>query len=133
MSTINVKPLLGLREKIAAEGIAYEDEQINDYEKFLALVGLYPQLKAVPTKEIDDIWHLHLSFYPLYQKDCMTALGRVPHHKLFDVIGTSQLHSFRLTGVVWNLHYGEPYGTGCEMAACGVDGDDGVSGPDDFH
>ena len=49
----------------------------DNYLKFLFLIAKYPQTSAVPTKQIDAIWHSHLKNEDLYNQDCLNYFGEV--------------------------------------------------------
>lgn len=44
------------------------------------LMHLYPELVAVPTAEIDEIWHNHILHTKNYMNDCNQIFGYYCHH-----------------------------------------------------
>lgn len=103
-----------------------------NYEKFLRLLQIYPTLKAVPTKAIDNIWHQHLNNSELYNRDCKILFGKRLFHK--ESLGKSEKDklkkNYSLTNKLWLKEYLTTMGNLKNMALCGV-GDDGDSGNDE--
>jgi len=126
--TIDTPDLLNLKAKISAFGFDTSNisKAIAAYEKFLYIIKLNPSLKAVPTKEIDEVWHYHLSFPALYKKDCIKYFGRVIGHK--QAITATELkeneENYIRTSEIWYSAFHGYYGSKEQMAICGVDGGD---------
>lgn len=110
------------------------ESYINQYEKFLFLLKKYPGLKAVPTKQIDIVWHYHLQDQSLYKKDCDEIFGyQIIHKEAKTDKEISELEgNYNLTNQLWLLNFNSPLGSKSDMAVCGVDGDGGDSGNDDY-
>ena len=50
------------------------------YRAFLFLCKNYPNEVIVPTREVDEFWHLHILDTRAYQKDCQKIFGYYLHH-----------------------------------------------------
>lgn len=100
---------------------------ISDYERFLFLIKKYPKLKAVPSKNIDEVWHFHIGNSELYKSDCTTHVGYFLKHKEcksnkeFDKLKSN----FQLTNKLWQTNFNTSMAINSEMAFCGLSGDDG--------
>lgn len=54
---------------------------IGRYKTFLFVCYLYPQVRLVPTQEIDCVWHAHLLHTRLYRQDCQWLFGYFIDHE----------------------------------------------------
>lgn len=133
MNTNNTIQLSVLRELLKSKGDVPES-YISQYEKFLFLLKKYPGLKAVPTKQIDIVWHYHLQNQSLYEKDCNEIFGYpIIHNEAKTDKEIIDLESkYNLTNQLWLLNFNDLLGSKNDMAVCGVDGDGGDSGNDDY-
>ena len=134
MRNIEIVELTALRLSIAnATNLKINESQMQAYEMYLSLIKHYPWLKAVPTKRIDKVWHYHISQSELYFEDCSRIVGHLISHKVVKkATDKNRLReNYNLTNQLWQISFNVPMGSDLEMAACGVDGDDGVSGPDE--
>ncbi|MFO0782074.1 MAG: glycine-rich domain-containing protein-like [Phycisphaerales bacterium] len=103
-----------------------EDETIEAaerYRKFLALIQRFPEEIVAPTKDIDEMWHLHMLHPVAYHRDCMANFGEIIDHD--GGFGSSPeeipvlLDHFKRTSVLWEREFGEPYACGdLESAKC---------------
>lgn len=50
------------------------------YGLFLGLKLLQPQARLAPTRDIDEMWHLHMLSPVAYHRDCMAWFGRLLDH-----------------------------------------------------
>lgn len=51
------------------------------YRKYLYLAGTYGETKSVvPTKIIDEFWHMHILDTRKYAEDCQNLFGKTLHH-----------------------------------------------------
>ncbi len=50
------------------------------YKNFLWLNYRYPQELLVPTRDMDECWHIHLLHTKAYEKDCQQIFGYYLHH-----------------------------------------------------
>jgi hypothetical protein len=90
---------------------AQASQAVNRYEKLFKLFG--KGLSIVPTKEIDDVWHLHMLDPVSYYQSCMSYHNKIIGHN--PALENSQeeknkLRSmFLMTGALWKKEYGEEY------------------------
>ena len=50
------------------------------YRQFLKLAAKYPDAPLVPSKEIDEFWHMHILDTQRYSADCERIFGYMIHH-----------------------------------------------------
>jgi hypothetical protein len=50
------------------------------YRAFLFLCLVYPSTQILPTREVDEFWHLHILDTRAYERDCQNIFGRILHH-----------------------------------------------------
>lgn len=55
-------------------------EMVLEYKKFWAIIKKYPDNSFPPTKEIDEVWHLHMLFPQYYYDDCLDYFEVVLGH-----------------------------------------------------
>jgi len=83
------------------------------YEKFLTLAAKHPKARTTPTREIDEMWHLHMLHPVAYANDCMRLFGLIFDHDGGFGTGTGELPilkaAFREFAALWESEYGEPY------------------------
>lgn len=104
------------------------DVQLLRYERFFFLIKKFPNLKAVPTKAIDRIWHFHLDHKTLYEIDCMSYAGRLISHKETSTAIHRLKENYVLTNKLWLLTFNEHMGDFSAMAFCGTEGDGSETG-----
>lgn len=63
---------------------------VYQYKKFLFLNALYPEQELVPTKEIDNVWHVHILDTEKYRNDCQYLFGRFLDHYPYSGLGGQQ-------------------------------------------
>lgn len=84
---------------------------VDRYEKLFKLFG--KGVPIVPTKEIDDVWHLHMLDPISYYESCMAYHNKIiGHNPALESSGEekSKLHSlFLATANIWKEAYGEEY------------------------
>jgi hypothetical protein len=126
----NKLPSLEEFQNLIQNGVTPLNEHLLNYKKFLYLAKTCPKFGAVPTKEIDEIWHLHLAFSDLYEADCLRFLGRLIKHKEHLSIDDRTIlrSKFHETAAIWANLYGESYESEDKMAICGIDDDEGGDG-----
>ena len=84
---------------------------VDRYEKLFRLFG--KGVSIVPTKELDDVWHLHMLDPVSYYESCMSYHNKIIGHN--PALESSQeeknkLHSmFLMTEALWKKEYGEEY------------------------
>ena len=90
---------------------AQATQAVDRYEKLFKLFGKGSSI--VPTKEIDDVWHLHMLDPVSYYESCMAYHNKIIGHNpaLEDSQEEkSKLHSLFLeTAKLWKEEYGEEY------------------------
>jgi hypothetical protein len=98
-------------------------ESAERYRKFLALIQRYPEEIVAPTKDIDEMWHLHMLHPVAYHRDCMANFGEIIDHD--GGFGSTPdelpalLDHFRRTAALWEKEYGESYAGGdADSAKC---------------
>lgn len=131
----NIIRLSTLRSCIQAETCnTLEMNQISEYEKLWTLIKKYPELKFVPSKEIDQVWHFHLAQKQLYHADCLLNFGYVVGHKEARSKEDSDRNkiNYLITNQLWLNNYGYYLGSESDMALCGV-GDSGVGDDGDSN
>jgi len=92
---------------------------VANYLRFLKLVQIHGGPLA-PTREIDQVWHLHMLHSVAYQQDCMRLFGRTLDHdggfgsvpEELPILGKV----FERTARLWKERFGESYVAGCEDA-----------------
>jgi hypothetical protein len=86
--------------------------QIRAHERFLLLTQRHGGPVA-PTREIDEIWHLHMLHPVAYHADCTRLFGRILDHD--GGFGTEPEERpvlgkvFARTAALWQAEFGEPY------------------------
>ena len=90
---------------------ARASHSVDRYEKFFKLFGKGASI--VPTKEIDDVWHLHMLDPVSYSASCEAYHGKVIGHNPaleYSEEEKSKLNSlFLATAKIWKEAYGEEY------------------------
>ena len=94
---------------------------VERYQKFLLLIAKQPGLSYAPTRDIDEIWHLHMLSPRAYQHDCDRLFGDVLDHdggfgKEEDELPILKA-VFERTAAMWEEAYGEPYVVGADAQA----------------
>jgi hypothetical protein len=84
------------------------------YEKFLTLVQRYPDTLVSPSRDIDEMWHLHMLHPVAYYHDCMTNFGEIlDHDGGFGSASEEEwgelISIFEATAVLWQREFGEEY------------------------
>jgi len=93
--------------------LADASRALRRYERFLHLVAAHPGMPQAPTRDIDEMWHLHMLSPAAYQRDCLRLFGCVLDHDGGFGKGegeAAQLQAvFDQTAHMWQQMYGEPY------------------------
>ena len=59
-----------------------------EYKNFLMLIKLYPEKLIVPSKIMDEFWHMHILDTEAYRKDCKEIFGHfIDHYPYFGIHG----------------------------------------------
>ncbi|HEX8450839.1 MAG TPA: glycine-rich domain-containing protein-like [Longimicrobium sp.] len=93
-------------------------ESADRYKKFLTLIQRYPEAIIAPTRDIDEMWHLHMLHPVAYYHDCMSSFGEIIDHD--GGFGSEPEEApvlaatFRYTSELWQQEYGESYASNDE-------------------
>jgi hypothetical protein len=95
-------------------------EAADRYSKFLFLCKKYPEEPLSPSKDIDEMWHIHMLNPRNYYHDCMENFGELlDHDGGFGSDSPEQwqelLGLFRHTADLWEKEFGTPYTTNDEL------------------
>lgn len=87
------------------------NQLISRYLMFLLLIYLYPNGKIIPSKEIDRVWHYHITDTMKYAEDCEMLFGHFIHHfpyfgKRGKVDRDNLQIAFEQTQVLFQEHFG---------------------------
>ena len=81
------------------------------YKRFLWLIIKYPELSFVPTKDIDEFWHIHILHTEKYHHDCDNLAGKYLHHTPSDPKKENETeelaNNFELTQELYEKEFGE--------------------------
>ena len=81
------------------------------YRRFLWLHHQYPQEKLVPTRDIDECWHIHILNTKQYAQDCETLFGHYFHHQPADPANETEIENlqqqFERTQQLYLTEFGE--------------------------
>src|SRR3954449_882025 len=55
-------------------------EAEREYRRFLTLAKFQPELRAVPSRLVDELWHRHILNTEQYARDCHEYFGFFLHH-----------------------------------------------------
>lgn len=102
------------RSEIKPEGQTRDDavRALHRYERFLLLAAAHPGVPQAPTRDIDEMWHLHMLAPSAYNDDCIRLFGEVLDHdggfgKCEDEAALLQA-TFEQTSRMWQEMYVEP-------------------------
>jgi hypothetical protein len=83
------------------------------YEMFLVLASRRPGMRATPTREIDEMWHLHMQHPVAYHADSLRLFGEIFDHDGGFGMNPGELpvlkRAFRNFAAEWQREYHEPY------------------------
>lgn len=86
---------------------------LSRYEKFLLLAAKHKGKPVAPTRDIDEMWHLHMLSPRAYLQDCQRLFGVVLDHNGGFGKDASEIPilkaTFEETARLWEAEYGEPY------------------------
>ena len=96
---------------------------VNRYRRFLRLIALNPREIVSPTRDIDEMWHLHMLSPVSYADDCNRIFGEIiDHDGGFGATAEEEpilRAAFNRTAELWELAYGECYAAGdAEAVRC---------------
>ena len=95
----------------------WSDDQIRHelsrYEKFLLLAQRHPGQPLAPTKNIDEMWHMHMMNPRAYYNDCQRLFGDILDHDGGFGSNADELpvlqRTFDKTAELWKKEFSEPY------------------------
>lgn len=86
------------------------------YRRFLALITMHPEAIVSPTRDIDEMWHLHMLSPRAYHEDCMRLFAEIlDHDGGFGALPEEEAalrEAFERTAQLWQRAFGEPYAAG---------------------
>lgn len=86
---------------------------LTRYLRFLELVAEDPHRPIAPTRDIDEMWHLHMLAPRAYFEDCQRLFGEILDHDGGFGKGEGELPDllrvFDDTARRWQERFGEPY------------------------
>jgi hypothetical protein len=89
------------------------ERELRRYQMFLHLAAKQPEQRATPTRDIDELWHLHMLHPVAYHRDCLRLFGGIFDHDGGFGTNAGELPvlkaAFREFAVRWEAEYGEPY------------------------
>lgn len=108
----------------APHPVGFAVEAADRYTKFLVLCQKYPDVPLSPSKDIDEMWHVHMLHPRNYHEDCIANFGEIlDHDGGFGSDSPEQwdelLGLFRETAAIWAREFGEPYTTDEELQGAG--------------
>lgn len=88
---------------------------LGRYRRFLLLAASHRGTPLAPTRDIDEMWHLHMLSPRAYQRDCIELLGEVLDHdggygKSPEEVPLLE-RTFARTADLWFEAFGEAYAT----------------------
>lgn len=84
---VNAIDLSGVKYKLLSPRknlgwtLKYAEIVERKYRQFLVLMGLHSESPVVPSKDVDEFWHMHILFTEKYAQDCLKTFGRFIHHE----------------------------------------------------
>jgi len=89
-------------------------EAARRYQKFLWLCQQFPEVPLAPTKDIDEMWHIHMLHPVAYYEDCMANFGAIlAHDGGFGSASADEWQElerlFDQTAQLWRNVFGESY------------------------
>ena len=102
--------------KKSDDGLEWSKEKIeiaeNEYKKYLTLIKLFYPKSIVPSKIMDEFWHMHILDTKSYRQDCEKIFGRfIDHFPYFGIYGNEDranlLDSFEETKQLYKEIFNE--------------------------
>ena len=86
---------------------------VSDRGERSPLAAKHPGRPLAPTRDIDEMWHLHMLRPRAYYQDCIRLFGKVLDHDGGFGKGEGELpalmSAFDQTAALWLSEYDEPY------------------------
>lgn len=78
--------------KKSEEGKGWSQEKVeaseSEYRRYLTLILNNPSVSIVPSKLMDDFWHMHILDTKAYREDCLKVFGKfIDHYPYFGIYG----------------------------------------------
>ncbi|MBI2798280.1 glycine-rich domain-containing protein-like [Candidatus Saccharibacteria bacterium] len=90
------------------------------YRQFLALARDHRDVNLVPTREIDEMWHVHMLCPVAYFDDCTQIAGQIMDHDGGFGRADGEVEEWRRqwneTSAIWEREFQESYGP--DMMTC---------------
>jgi len=115
------------------EGKQWTSDEItfaeSEYKRFLTLIKIYPEKSIVPSKAMDEFWHMHILDTEAYRNDCEMIFGRfIDHFPYFGIYGNEDrqnlIDSFEETKEIYLRYFGtqltDNQESRCENKPCHV-------------
>jgi hypothetical protein len=135
-----IKHKLSLKK--SDDGKEWSQEKIEiaekEYKRYLTLVKLYQPKSIVPSKLMDEFWHMHILDTKAYREDCQQIFGKfIDHFPYFGIYGDEDranlLESFEETKGLYKRTFGEEVFDAdvarCEDHPCHAPSDCACRGP----
>jgi hypothetical protein len=111
-----------------ALSLAEADQAVALYRCFLKLCVMRPDVRIVPTRQLDRVWHAHVLDTAKYRADCDRAFGHfMDHFPYAGLRGEDDRRAWRddfaRTRRLFAEHFGEEIGTQPAASACRNHGD----------
>ncbi|MXY62038.1 MAG: hypothetical protein F4Y87_01050 [Synechococcus sp. SB0665_bin_28] len=111
ITDLDLEPIV-VKAMDAEEGhgwtFGFADQVSREYRRFLVLCLEYPQDRIMPSRIINDFWHLHILDTEKYIEDCQHCFGSILHHfPYFEIRGdkdAANLHAayMKTFGLYWS-------------------------------
>lgn len=101
----------------------------NEYKRYLTLIKLNFRKRLVPSKLMDEFWHMHILDTKAYREDCHKVFGDfIDHYPYFGINGEEDknklLSEFEQTKNIYKRQFkeemGDAYASRCEDHPCHV-------------
>lgn len=128
LDCIKIKLMLMQKEDTGKHWSMDKIDHVADmYKNFLYLSATQDE-PVVPTRDIDELWHVHILDTEKYAADCDRIFGRFIHHfPYFGIRSTEDRHTrkaaFKRTGELYEKAFGKKYSKNDgEMGSCNDEG-----------
>jgi len=115
------------------ESLGWSKEKIElaerEYKRYLTLIKIHINKRIVPSKLMDEFWHMHILDTKAYRDDCQNVFGRfIDHFPYFGIYGEEDhqnlLNEFEETKLMYrklfNCEIGDAFASRCQDHACHV-------------
>lgn len=123
-----IKHKISLKESLgwSFDKIAHAE---REYKRYLTLIKANIDKRIVPSKLMDEFWHMHILDTKAYREDCHKVFGRfIDHYPYFGIYGQEDhknlLNEFEETKKLYrkafNAEIGDASASRCQDHACHV-------------